>query len=82
MGALADVQPEALAGTVPLPFGLLPTAVALQVVALEYGFHRNDLAWALGRHAARYPAGPAPDARRGQPGLRRRRQTGVLRGAR
>src|SRR5580658_6620148 len=49
MTALADVPPEVLAGTVPLPFGLLPTAVALQVVALEYGFHRNDLEWALGR---------------------------------
>jgi len=49
MAALYDVQPSVLAGTVPLPFGLLPTQVALQVVALEYGFHRNDLEWALGR---------------------------------
>jgi uncharacterized protein (TIGR03083 family) len=48
MAALYDVQPSVLAGTVPLPFGLLPTQVALQVVALEYGFHRNDLEWALG----------------------------------
>ena len=48
MTALADVPPEVLAGTVPLPFGLLPAPVALQVVALEYGFHRNDLEWALG----------------------------------
>jgi len=48
MAALYDVQPSVLAGTVPLPFGLLPTQVALQVVALEYGFHRNDLGWALG----------------------------------
>jgi hypothetical protein len=33
---------------VPLPFGLVPAAVALQIVPLEYGFHRNDLEWALG----------------------------------
>jgi hypothetical protein len=28
--------------------GLVPAAVALQIVPLEYGFHRNDLEWALG----------------------------------
>jgi len=49
LAALAGLTPQALAGVVPLPFGLLPAAVALQVVALEYGFHRNDLEWALGR---------------------------------
>jgi len=39
---------HALDGAVPLPFGLLPAAVALQIIPLEYGFHRNDLDWALG----------------------------------
>jgi hypothetical protein len=42
---------EALAGIVPLPFGLLPAPAALQIVPLEYGFHRNDLEWALGDQA-------------------------------
>lgn len=49
LAALGGLTPQALEGVVPLPFGLLPAAVALQVVALEYGFHRNDLDWALGR---------------------------------
>jgi uncharacterized protein (TIGR03083 family) len=49
LAALRDLPPPALDGTVPLPFGLLPAAVALQIVPLEYGFHRNDLDWALGR---------------------------------
>ena len=49
LAALGGLAPQALEGIVPLPFGLLPAAVALQVVALEYGFHRNDLEWALGR---------------------------------
>lgn len=46
--ALRDLPPHALQGAVPLPFGLVPAAVALQIVPLEYGFHRNDLEWALG----------------------------------
>ena len=48
LAALHGLTPLALKGVVPLPFGLLPAPVALQVVALEYGFHRNDLEWALG----------------------------------
>ena len=48
LSALGDLPNRALDGLVPLPFGLLPTAVALQIVPLEYGFHRNDLEWALG----------------------------------
>jgi len=46
--ALGELPDAALAGLVPLPFGLLPAPVALQIVPLEYGFHRNDLEWALG----------------------------------
>jgi uncharacterized protein (TIGR03083 family) len=49
--ALGELPPRALAGGVPLPAGLLPAAVALQIVPLEYGFHRNDLEWALGNPA-------------------------------
>lgn len=48
LSALAEFPPAALEGAVPLPFGLVPAAVALQIVPLEYGFHRNDLEWALG----------------------------------
>jgi len=48
ISALRELPQHALEGTVPLPFGLLPAAVALQIVPLEYGFHRNDLDWALG----------------------------------
>jgi uncharacterized protein (TIGR03083 family) len=54
--ALAEFPPAALEGAVPLPFGLVPAAVALQIVPLEYGFHRNDLEWALGD-----PADLSPD---------------------
>jgi uncharacterized protein (TIGR03083 family) len=46
--ALRMLPDAALAGVIPLPFGLLPAPVALQIVPLEYGFHRNDLEWALG----------------------------------
>ena len=56
LSALGELPPRALAGSVPLPAGLLPAAVALQIVPLEYGFHRNDLDWALGN-----PADLAPD---------------------
>jgi len=48
LSALREFPPAALTDVVPLPFGLLPAAVALQIVPLEYGFHRNDLEWALG----------------------------------
>jgi uncharacterized protein (TIGR03083 family) len=48
LSALRALPEPALQGAVPLPFGLLPAPVALQIVPLEYGFHRNDLDWALG----------------------------------
>jgi len=48
LAALGALPGHALDGAVPLPFGLLPAAVALQIIPLEYGFHRNDLDWALG----------------------------------
>lgn len=52
LSALRDLPQQALEGAVPLPFGLLPAAAALQIVPLEYGFHRNDLEWALGNPVA------------------------------
>lgn len=51
LSTFGELPPRALAGGVPLPAGLLPAAVALQIVPLEYGFHRNDLDWALGNPA-------------------------------
>jgi hypothetical protein len=48
LAALGSLPTAALGATTPLPFGLVPTPVALQIVALEYGFHRNDIEWALG----------------------------------
>ncbi len=47
MTALGELSGPAMDGLVPLPFGPLPAPVALQIIALEYGFHRNDLSWAL-----------------------------------
>jgi uncharacterized protein (TIGR03083 family) len=55
LSALHELPPSALDGAVPLPFGLVPAAVALQIVPLEYGFHRNDLEWALGDPVALSP---------------------------
>jgi hypothetical protein len=46
--ALRYLPAGALGGAVPLPFGLVPAGVALQIIPLGYGFHRNDLDWALG----------------------------------
>jgi hypothetical protein len=46
--ALAALSPEALAGMVPLPFGVVPAMVAIQIPVFEYSFHGNDLAAALG----------------------------------
>jgi uncharacterized protein (TIGR03083 family) len=46
--ALAGLTPEVMSGLVPLPFGVLPAPVAIQIPLYEYAFHRNDVAWALG----------------------------------
>ena len=46
--ALAALSPDALAGLVPLPFGVVPAMVAIQIPVFEYAFHGNDLAAALG----------------------------------
>jgi hypothetical protein len=55
LSALRELPPRTLDGAVPLPFGLVPAAVALQIIPLEYGFHRNDLDWALGDPVALSP---------------------------
>lgn len=46
--AFAALTTEVMEGLIPLPFGLMPAAVAIQIIPIEYGFHRNDLEWALG----------------------------------
>jgi uncharacterized protein (TIGR03083 family) len=51
LSALGELPPRALPGAVPLPPGLVPVTLALRLVPIEYGFHRNDLDWALGDQA-------------------------------
>jgi uncharacterized protein (TIGR03083 family) len=46
--AFASLTPEVMDGVIPLPFGLMPAGAAIQIIPIEYGFHRNDLEWALG----------------------------------
>lgn len=46
--AFAALTAAVMEGPIPLPFGLVPAGVAIQIIAIEYGFHRNDLEWALG----------------------------------
>ena len=42
------VTPSISSNFAPLPFGVIPTPVALQIAVLEYGSHRWDLERALG----------------------------------
>ena len=46
--AFAALTAAVIEGPIPLPFGLMPAGVAIQIIPIEYGFHRNDLEWALG----------------------------------
>ena len=52
--ALAGLTSEVLDGLTPMPFGVVPTMVALQVSVFEFAFHANDLRDAIG------DAGPFP----------------------
>jgi len=58
--AMADVDDRHLSQLTPLPFGLVPTPVALQIAVLEYSFHRWDLEHALGNASHELPADIAP----------------------
>lgn len=49
--ALADLTAEALGGLTPMPFGIVPTVVAVQVPVYEYAFHRGDVRDATGMDA-------------------------------
>jgi hypothetical protein len=45
-----------------MPFGLVPTPVALQIAVLEYAYHRWDLEHALGNIGHQLPPDIAPHA--------------------
>jgi uncharacterized protein (TIGR03083 family) len=45
--ALADLPAESLEGLTPMPFAVVPTAVALQVTVYEYAFHADDVRTAV-----------------------------------
>lgn len=49
--AIESLQPGDLDRQCPLPLGLLPGVVALQIITFEHGLHANDLRWALGDEA-------------------------------
>jgi uncharacterized protein (TIGR03083 family) len=46
--ALDELPPEVLQGLTPLPFGVVPTVVAIQIPVYEYAFHADDLRHAIG----------------------------------
>ncbi|MBA3302997.1 MAG: maleylpyruvate isomerase family mycothiol-dependent enzyme [Actinomycetota bacterium] len=46
--ALGGVPPESLDVMVPLPFGVVPATVAIQIPVFESSIHGNDLAAAMG----------------------------------
>ena len=41
--ALGALQPQHLGQLTPMPFGVVPTPVALQIAVVEYAMHRVDL---------------------------------------
>jgi uncharacterized protein (TIGR03083 family) len=49
--ALAALDTADMERPCPMPFGVMPGAVALHLTAAEAGIHRNDLLWALGDEA-------------------------------
>lgn len=55
VSALEAIGPDREGEHVPLPFATLPASVAVVVAVIEYGFHHNDLTWALGDEV------PVPD---------------------
>lgn len=58
--AIHNVDEHHLGQLTPLPFGLVPTPVALQIAVLEYSYHRWDLEHALGNDRHELPADIAP----------------------
>lgn len=60
VGAVERLDDAHLETMTPLPFGLVPTPVAVQIAVLEYAYHRWDLEHALGDTAYPLPADVAP----------------------
>jgi uncharacterized protein (TIGR03083 family) len=60
VNALQRLDEGHLATMTPLPFGLVPTAVAVQIAVLEYAYHRWDLEHALGNTSFQLPTDVAP----------------------
>ncbi len=46
--ALGGLTPEAVSGLCPMPFGVVPTMVGVQVAVYEYAIHADDLREAVG----------------------------------
>jgi uncharacterized protein (TIGR03083 family) len=55
LAEVAALPPTAGARPLPLPYGDVPTALALQVFVMEAGVHGDDLSSALGRDEALHP---------------------------
>lgn len=60
VNAVDHLSEEHLTLMTPLPFGLVPTPVAVQIAVLEYVYHRWDLEHALGNAAFELAADLAP----------------------
>ena len=50
--ALGALPAEVLEGTTPMPFGVVPTMIAVQITVYEYAFHVDDARTALGQASA------------------------------
>lgn len=50
--ALGALPADVVEGTTPMPFGVVPTVIALQISVYEYAFHVDDARTALGQASA------------------------------
>ena len=50
--ALGALPADVVAGVTPMPFGVVPTRIALQIAVYEYAFHVDDARTALGQASA------------------------------
>ena len=58
--AINGIDDSYMSELTPLPFGIVPTPVAVQIAVLEYGYHRWDLEHALGDTHYDLPGDIAP----------------------
>ncbi len=66
---LSKLAPESLGALTPMPFGVVPTMVALQIAVIEYGMHRWDLERACGNTGYDLPDDVAAASMAMVPGL-------------